>query len=214
MLLRSTLRDLLLATWKVPPGALARKLPEGLELETTASGDALLSIVALRAEGNRSGALPVPGFSQLTVRTYVTGEDGPAVFFLGLRVTTGGLGAVAFGMPVRPARIRVRDGVVEVPGLGLSLRYRRLGPAAGIPELPSGPLGHHDVAYLYSAGVRRLSTTHDPFRWEAAELADEPRLEPLLALGLDVGGPDSLLYAAGTAFEIGLPPTKVRSSAS
>jgi hypothetical protein len=60
--------------------------------------------------------------------------------------------------------------------------------------------------------VRRLATTHDPFRWEAAELVGEPRLEPLMALGLDVGAPDSLLYAASTRFEIQLPPVKTGES--
>ncbi len=208
MLLRSTLRDLLLATWKVPPGALAGKLPAGLALETTASGDALFSLVGTRAAGNRTGRLRAPDFSQLTLRTYVTGENGPAVFFLGLRVTAGALGAVALGMPVRAARIRIRDGLVAATALGLEIAYRRLGPAVEVPVLPSGPLGHHDVAYLYSAGVRRLATTHEPFVWEAAELVKRPHLEPLLALGLDVGQPASLLYAASTRFDVQLPPTR------
>ncbi|MFN8187383.1 MAG: DUF2071 domain-containing protein [Gaiellales bacterium] len=212
MLVRSTLRDLVLATWQAPPAALTPKLPAGLELETTASGDALVSLVGMRVTRSRSGRLPLPGFSQVTLRTYVIAEDGPAVFFLGLRVTAGGLGGALIGLPVRAARLRVRDGLVQGGSLGLSVRYRCVGASPEVPVLPSGPLGHHDVAYLYSAGVRRLATTHDPFRWEAAELLEKPRLEPLQALGLDVGMPDSLLYAASTRFELQLPPVKAGES--
>ncbi len=46
----------------------------------------------------------------------------------------------------------------------------------------------------------------------AAELLEKPRLEPLQALGLDVGMPDSLLYAASTRFELQLPPVKAGES--
>jgi len=212
MLVRASLRDLLLVTWRVPPGALTGKIPAGLELETTTDGDALVSLVGMRATAGRCRGLPMPPFSQLTLRTYVLADDGPAVFFLGLRVTAGGLGGALIGLPVRAARLRVRDGLVQGGSLGLSVRYRCVGASPEVPVLPSGPLGHHDVAYLYSAGVRRLATTHDPFRWEAAELLEKPRLEPLQALGLDVGMPDSLLYAASTRFELQLPPVKAGGS--
>ena len=209
MLLESTIRDLLLATWIVPGGAVARKLPAGIEPELTGAGEALLSLVGARAVACRARGKPVPGFSQLTLRTYVIAVGEPSVFFLSLRTTLPGLAGSLYGFPVRPARIRVEDGLVRARGLGVSLRYARTGAPADVPRLPSGPLGHHDVATFFAAGLRRLQTRHDEFRWEAAELLEPPRLDALVALGFDVGEPSSLLYAAATGFDVELPAQNV-----
>lgn len=214
MIVDSVLRDLLLATWRVSPGAIARKLPPGVDPDTTAEGDGLVSLLGVRSTSVRAAGLPLPRFGQVTLRTYVLVDGEPAVFFLGLRVTTGGLGGALYGIPVRLGRIRVREGQVRAPGLGLRVRYRRLGAPGAPPLLGSGPLGHHDVAYFASAGLRRLATSHPPFAWEAAELSERPRLDPVSALGLDVGEPDWLLYAARTEFRTTFPTVKVAHSPS
>jgi hypothetical protein len=209
VLLTLTVRHMLLATWEVDPERVQRSLPAGLEPALAAGGRALVSIAAFRNAGVRLSRRRVPGYSQLNVRSYVTRAGEPAIFLLSLRVTLPGLGGVLFGAPSRPARIRVREGAAEAPGLGVSFGYRRLGEPPRAPALPGGPLGSHDVGYFFAAGLRRLVARHDPFAWEAAELTASPRLDPLLGLGFDVREPDSLLYAASTAFSVELPPERV-----
>jgi hypothetical protein len=209
MLLRSRLRDVLLLSWRVPPRALARKLPPGVEPDPAADGSALVSAVAVRSEGVRLGAVPLPGFAQLTVRTYALVADEPVVFFLSLRITTAGLPAAAFGIPVRPGSIRVRPGRVRARALGFEAAYRPGEGTADVPELASGPVGHQQAACFASAGVRRLGARHEAFGWRPAILEGEPRVEPVLALGFDVGAPDSTLCADGVGFETTLPPAAV-----
>ena len=209
MLLAFTVRHLVLASWEVSPGQVARNLPRGLEPALVDGRSALVSIVGFRNEDVRLGGRRVPSFSQLNVRTYVTREGEPAVFFLSLRVTPPGLGGVLFGAPFRPARVRVREGTVRAPGLGISLQYRVSGGSPAVPGFETGPLGTHDVGYFEAAGLRRLVAEHEPFAWQGAELVSPPRLDPVLALGFDAREPDSLLYAASTGFRAELPPRKM-----
>jgi hypothetical protein len=207
MVLTFTARDLLLASWWVSPERVARGLPRALE-PALADGRALVSIATLRCEDVRLGSRRAPSFSQLSVRTYVVRDGEPGVFFLSLRVTPPGLGGVLFGAPFRPASIRVREGLAEARGLGVSFAYR----AGGLPSVPfvdEVALGSHQTGYVVSAGLRRLAAGHEPFAWEAAELTAEPRLDPVLALGFDVKEPDSLLYARSTCFRADLPLARV-----
>ena len=47
-------------------------------------------------------------------------------------------------------------------------------------------------------------------RWPYRALPLEPAVaEPVLALGFDVGQPDSLLYAEATRFSLDLPPERI-----
>lgn len=204
-----TVRHLLLVSWPVPAGSVALSLPRGLEPALTTDGDGLVSLAAFRNEDVHVGGRGWPAFSQVHVRTYVTRAGEPGVLFLSLRVTPAGLGAALLGAPFRPARIRVREGSIEAPGLGLSFRYIHGTGAPDVPGLGTGPLGMHEVGYFRAAGLRRLAAEHDPFRWEAAELVGPSRFDPVLALGFEVGEPSSLLYAAATAFQVELPPRKV-----
>jgi hypothetical protein len=205
-------RRLLLVTWEISPAAAARTLPPGLSPALDEAGRALLSIAALRCEQVRLDGRRGPSFAQLSVRTYVQRAAEPAAFFLTVRVTPAGLGGIAFGAPLRPARIRVREGAVDARGLGVSFRYRLVGEPSDVPAFEAGPLGTHEVGYFVSAGLRRLVATHEPFDWRAAELVGGARAEPLLALGFDVGEPVSLLYAERTRFEMDLPPRKLADS--
>lgn len=212
MLLTTTARDLLLATWAVPPPRVRRNLPGGVELALAPDGSALVSLVALRNDGVRVNGLPVPSFAQLAVRTYVAVGGEPALFLLGVRVGPAGLAGAALGIPLRPARIRVGPGRVEARGIGASLRYRPLGPARDVPAAGGTPLGEHQAAAFYSAGLRRLSGRHPAPAWQEAELVDPPLLDPVLAFGFDVREPESLLYAEAVPFAVDLPPEKVADS--
>jgi hypothetical protein len=210
MRLETTVRNLLLATWHVPADRVVPALAPGVEPALAGDGTALVSLVGLRNTSVRLGGVIVPSFSQFAVRTYVTNAGRPAVFLLAVRVTTPGLGAIAFGLPVRPARISVGSGSVSAPGSGLRLRYRTIGAAQRVPEAGGTPLGVHEDALVVAAGLRRLVSSHQPLAWEQAELVEPPLVEPVAALGFDVGEPDSLLYAASTRFSLALPPESVR----
>jgi uncharacterized protein YqjF (DUF2071 family) len=209
MRLDTTVRDLLVATWYVPEVSVARTLPPGLEPALAGDGRALVSLVTLRNTAVRAGRRRAPSFSQLGVRTYVRLGPEPALLWLAVRVTPAGLAGVFFGLPLRPARIRVRAGEVVAKGSGVRLRYRTIGEARGVPSAGGTPLGVHEVALLVSAGLRRLASTHEPCAWQEAELLEPALAEPLLALGFDVGEPDSLLYAAETRFALDLPPVRI-----
>jgi uncharacterized protein YqjF (DUF2071 family) len=206
----TTVRDLLLATWNVPAERIERALPDGVEPALTDEGRALVSLVGLRNTAVRAAGHRVPSFSQLNVRTYVTGRGESAVFLLSVRVTPPGLGGIAFGLPVRPLRIAVRAGSVVAKGAGARIRYRVIGEARSVPAAGGTPLGTHGTALFVSAGLRRLvAHEHEGCAWHEAELLEPALVEPVVALGFDVGEPDSLLYASETRFAFDLPPERV-----
>jgi hypothetical protein len=212
MAVETTVRDMLLATWGVEPGRVARMLPTAVEPALDEDGRALVSLVALRNTRVRVGRFRVPSWRQVAVRTYVEHADGDGVFLLGVRVSSAGLGGLRYGVPVRPARVRVSTGKVVAPGLGAVLRYRVGEPSVHVPAAGGVALGSHTVAYFLAAGLRRLRSGHAPPAWRRAELLETPRLDPVLALGFDVREPDSLLYAERVAFRVELPPEQVADS--
>ena len=82
-----TWEGLLFAHWPVPEEMLRRHVPEPLPIDTF-HGSAWLGITPFRVSGLRlRGLLPVPvlsSFLELNVRTYVTLEGKPGIFFLSL----------------------------------------------------------------------------------------------------------------------------------
>jgi uncharacterized protein YqjF (DUF2071 family) len=82
-----TWEDLLFAHWPVPAAALRPLVPPPLDLDTF-DGSAWLGIVPFRMRGVRLRGLPaIPGtsaFPELNVRTYVTAEGKPGVWFFSL----------------------------------------------------------------------------------------------------------------------------------
>ena len=203
MLLRHRVRDLVLASWETDAERVARTLPRGL-VPAPVDGRHLVTIAALRWEGGRLGRVPVPRFSQVNVRVYVKQGDEAGVFFLALRTTLPGLAGALLGIPVRLSRARVREGLVEAPGLGVALRYERRGAAA-----PS-ELESHELGLVEAAGLRAFRIRRGDTRWERAEPVGPVRADPLLALGFSVDEAPSLLYAARASFEAELPPKRVR----
>ena len=79
--------DVAFLHWPVPADQLQRLLPPGVELETF-DGTAWLGIVPFRMTGIRHRLFaPVPGmcaFHELNVRTYVTRDGKPGVWFFSL----------------------------------------------------------------------------------------------------------------------------------
>lgn len=193
----------MLASWETDAEQVARTLPRGLE-PALVDGRHLVTIAALRWEGGRLGRVPVPHFSQLNVRVYAKHAGEVAVVFLAMRVTLLGMGGALLGFPVRLARARVREGAVEVPGFGVSLRYERRGAAE-----PS-ELGSHELGLVEAAGLRAFRVRRGEAEWERAEAVGPVKADPLLALGFAVEGPPELRYAPRASFEAELPPKRVR----
>ncbi len=85
--MHQTWNDLLFAHWPVPPGAIRSLMPPALEPETF-DGRAWVGVVPFWMSDIRLRLLPeVPGlasFPELNVRTYVTVDDKPGVYFFSL----------------------------------------------------------------------------------------------------------------------------------
>jgi uncharacterized protein YqjF (DUF2071 family) len=80
-------RDLLFAHWAVDAAKLRAQIPEQLKIDTF-NGQAWLAVVPFRMVGVRlRGTLPLPwlsAFPELNVRTYVTCDGKPGVWFFSL----------------------------------------------------------------------------------------------------------------------------------
>jgi hypothetical protein len=170
-------------------------------------GRLLVSIVAFHVQGGRLGRLPILPFAQLNVRTYVNWRKEPAVFFVGTRVTTGGVPGRVLGAPYRQARLRVREGSVRADGLGVSLQFRVAGPA------DPGPLGRHELGLFENKGLRAFRIQRGDSEWRRAEAVEPARGDFLVALGFEPRGEPELLYAAHASFETEVPPERVWISA-
>ena len=85
--LAMTWRDLLFMHWPVPAERLRPLIPPALELDTF-DGTAWLGVVPFRMTGVRPRFLPaVPGlsdFPELNLRTYVTADGKPGIWFFSL----------------------------------------------------------------------------------------------------------------------------------
>uniref|UniRef100_A0A4Y8QAV4 DUF2071 domain-containing protein n=2 Tax=Paenibacillus athensensis TaxID=1967502 RepID=A0A4Y8QAV4_9BACL len=79
--------DLLFAHWPLAPAALASRIPAELELDLF-EGQAWLAVVPFRMSGvTARGIPPLPGlsaFPELNLRTYVTRDGKPGVYFFTL----------------------------------------------------------------------------------------------------------------------------------
>src|SRR5215470_11526964 len=136
--------DLLFAHWPVDPAVLRSRIPAKLTIDTF-DGSAWLGIVPFRMSGVRLRATPalpwLSAFPELNVRTYVTAEGKPGVFFFSLDAANPVAVAAArrfFHLPYFRARMSCRpdgDGIRYAsqrthrgaPSAELRGRYRPLG---------------------------------------------------------------------------------------
>src|SRR5262249_31744936 len=185
--LAQTWADMLFAHWEVPAETLRPHLPAGLELDTF-DGRSWLGITPFRITGLRlRGLLPVPRLStflELNVRTYVTRDDRPGIWFFSLDASSPVAVEAAratYKLPYFRARISVvsRDGWLSnecarsaEPGRVFSGRYR---PAGEPFEPSSGTLEHFltERYCLYAADRRgrlyRADIHHEPWLLQPAE---------------------------------------------
>jgi uncharacterized protein YqjF (DUF2071 family) len=182
--------DLLFMHWPIPESVLRPLVPSALRLDTF-NGSAWLSVTPFRMSGVRPRFLPsVPllsNFPELNVRTYVTAEDNPGIWFFSLdagnplavllaRATfylpyyDAEMSCRVMGDEVRYRSVRTHRGAKEARFVG---RYRPVGePFNSRP----GMLEHFltERYCLYSAdkmgGIYRGDIHHHPWPLQRAEI--------------------------------------------
>lgn len=183
--------DLLFAHWPVEAGLLRKLLPPGLHIDTF-GGRAWVGVVPFYMSAVRLRFTPaLPGlstFPELNVRTYVTAESKPGVWFFSL--DAGNALAVAaarawFHLPYYRAAMKClyRGGAIEYESVRthrgasrgeLSVRYRAIGDAR--QSLP-GTLEYFltERYCLYAADphgrIWRGEIHHPPWKLQRAEAA-------------------------------------------
>lgn len=180
--------DLLFAHWPLPPGALRDKVPEAYPIDTF-DGHAWIGVIPFHMTNVAPRGIPalpwVSAFPELNVRTYVTVDGKPGVFFLSL--DAGNPLAVRaaralFSLPYYSAVMDVgsKDGWIhydsrrsEEPAAAFAGRYRPSGPAR---KPVRGTLEHflteRYCLYTIDSEQRpyRLEIHHPPWPLQPAEL--------------------------------------------
>jgi uncharacterized protein len=207
--------DLLFAHWPVPAAVLQPFIPPPLELEAF-DGTAWLGVVPFRMEGVRPRAVPeVPwlsAFAELNVRTYVTADGKPGVWFFSLDAANPVAVRAArtlFHLPYFDARMacRARGETIDytsirthrgAPGATLAMRYRPTGAAQeASPGSIDGWLTNRYCLYASSRRGRvwRGEIDHAPWPLQPAE-AEIERNTMANQLGLALPGHPPLLHFA------------------
>lgn len=201
--------------WAVDPSELARTLPAGVQLDTF-GGRAYLGVVPFRMEGVRPRFTPsVPGlsaFPELNLRTYVTVNNEPGVWFYSLDAAQKvgvRLARTFFHLPYQDARMwtRKRGEVIEYASLRthrgeaparFAAAYRPVGqPFTAAPGSLEDWLTHRSL--LYSADGRgqlyrgEIHHTHWPLQRAEADVTVNTLAEQI---GVPLLGEPHLLYSA------------------
>jgi uncharacterized protein len=128
--------DLLFAHWPIPVAAMRAAVPKQLELDLF-EGQAWLGIVPFRMSGVRPRWLPpmpwLSAFPELNVRTYVTHEGKPGVYFFSLDARNPLAVAIArtwFHLPYFRARMSCEPEASDPEGI----RYSSVRTHAGAPS--------------------------------------------------------------------------------
>jgi uncharacterized protein YqjF (DUF2071 family) len=213
--MHQTWRDLCFMHWPLEPGHLDLALPRGLPLDTF-NGVAYLGVVPFTMTGVRLRAIPplpwLSEFPELNVRTYVTIDDKPGVYFFSLDA--------ANPVAVRAARalfsLNYRDAVMACENRRGLVHYastrteRRYGSAyfratywpAGDPWVPPpGSLEYWLTARycLYAVDPRgrvlRAEIHHAP--WQLFRAGAEIETNTMgEQIGIDLSSPPPLLHCS------------------
>jgi uncharacterized protein len=176
--------DLLFAHWRVDIDALRPHVPEGLTIEEH-GGSAWVGVTPFLVTGLRArGTLPLPlvsSFRELNVRTYVTRDEKPGIWFFSLDASSQVAVEAArrlYRLPYFRARIDVQRRAERIvyecvrhEGRAFSGSYAPAGPAD--PAAP-GTLDHFltERYCLYAADGPRLFRAdihHRPWPLQTAE---------------------------------------------
>ena len=213
-IMTQTWHDLLFAHWPVPADALRPLLPAALPLDTF-GGEAWLGIIPFDMTNIAPRGLPaIPKLStslELNVRTYVTVDGKPGIYFLSLDASNRLAVRVArllFHLPYHPAAMTLvpQDGWLRFRSrrtragdrAELACSYRPSGPAQ---EPRPGTLEHFltERYCLYTvdrlARPCRLEIHHNPWPLQPADATIEANTMGA-ANGCPVAGPPPLLHYA------------------
>ena len=207
--------DLLFMHWPLPPATLRPLIPPALQLDTF-DGWAWIGVVPFQMRGVRPRLLPglpmLSTFCELNVRTYVTAEGKPGVWFFSLDAANPlavRAARYSFHLPYYDARMRitrVEDGVRYqslrthrlVGPTALAASYRPVGPSR--VALPGSLENWLTARYcLYASGRHgqawRGEIDHEPWPLQAAE-AEVRRNTMMLPLHLTLPDRAPLLHFA------------------
>jgi uncharacterized protein len=181
--------DLLFAHWPVDKERLRARMPAGFPLDLF-DGEAWLGVLPFHMSNVAPRGLPalpwVSAFPELNVRTYVTVDGKPGIFFFSLDAGNPiavGTARTLFHLPYYSAAMSVgeRDGWITYKsrrsGSGsnacLECRYRPIGPATEArPGSLEDFLTERYCLYTTDSSFRpyRLEIHHDPWPLQPAEL--------------------------------------------
>ncbi len=222
-------RDLLFIHWRIPEEVLRPLVPSALVLDTFA-GSAWLSITPFLMKGVRPRFLPsVPGrlsnFPELNVRTYVTAEGKPGIWFFSLDAhnpVAVRLARATFRLPYFDAEMycHAPDGEVNyrsvrthsgAPPAEFAARYRPVGePFESDPGTIENFLTERYC--LYSADskgrVRRGDIHHHPWPLQPAE-ADIETLAMTQQIGVKLPETDPVLHFCRRLDVLAWPPRRI-----
>lgn len=193
--------DLLFAHWPIETAKLRLQVPAGLEIDKF-NGQAWIAVAPFRMTGVRlrgTPALPwLSAFPELNVRTYVTGNEKPGVWFFSLDAGNSLAVTIArawFRLPYFTARMQCseRGGWIAYDSrrthasaaeASLRGRYRAIGP---VTPAPPGTLEYFltERYCLYTSGRQgrliRAEIHHPPWPLQRAEaeIAHNTMTEPL-----------------------------------
>jgi uncharacterized protein len=227
-----TWHHVLFAHWPVSPTALRPLVPAALRLETFERA-AWVGIVAFAVTGARLRGVPaIPGFSdfaEVNVRTYVSAEDRPGVYFFSLDAASAlsVMGASAwYGLAYYLANADLAAGESGLrfkserrhPGAPDAVFAARYQPRGAVTYAARGTLGcwltERYCAYTWDgASLRRAEIHHPPWPLQNAE-AVVTRNTVARAAGIELSGPPRLVHYAERIDAVVWPPCPVRSAAS
>ena len=221
--------DLLFAHWPVRPDALRPLVPAALDLDTF-EGEAWVGIIPFRMSGVRPRGLPsVPWlseFPEMNLRTYVTLDGKPGVWFFSLDAGNPVAVAIAratYHLPYFDAAMRIRRngdtfdyGSIrthhDAPPASVHVRYRPAGP---VFESRPGTLESWltDRYCLYamtdSQHLYRGEIHHAPWSLQLAE-AEFERQTLALAHGIILSDKPPLLHFSRLLEMVAWLPERVR----
>ena len=207
--------NLLFAHWRVPAEALQRVMPPQLAPDVR-EGSAWIGVTPFRVEGFRlHGTPPVPylsGFCELNVRTYVTVNGKPGIYFFSLDAASWAAVVGArrtYRLPYFRARMSMDGTRGEVdyrsrrisrdgPPASFAARYRATGPPVDFPDgsLDRWLTERYCLYVVDSRGrILRADIHHPP--WPLQPATAEIEMNTMTApLGIELEGAPLLHFSA------------------
>ena len=179
-LMAQTWEDLLFAHWPVDAEVVRRLLPDGLSVDER-DGSAWLAITPFEISGLRlRGTWPLPRasrFPELNVRTYVTAEDRPGIWFFSLDTSS-------------RLAVEAAQRLFRLPYYHARLRLERSGDRIECDNARRGGDRTHVFSASYAPAGDVFEPAHPPWRIRPAEASiklntmfpeklDLPTVEPL-----------------------------------